>query len=75
MDNLTPNPEFRRHLEESVALRRFGTKQEVAAMAVFLASDAASYVTGSLMYCDGGMTLSMGGAMSPTVFQQFMKSP
>ena len=75
MDRLTPNLAFRRHLEDSVALRRFGTKQEVAAMAVFLASDAASYVTGSLMYCDGGMTLSMGGAMSPAAFSQFMKSP
>lgn len=75
MDRLTPNPAIRRHLEDSVPLRRFGTKQEVAAMAVFLSSDAASYVTGSLMYCDGGQTLSLGGALSPAAFGQFMKSP
>jgi len=36
---------------------RLGTAQEVAALAVFLASDEASYITGQLHLVDGGMAL------------------
>lgn len=36
-------------------LRRFGTPQEVASMAVFLASDESAYVTGSEFHVDGGL--------------------
>jgi len=35
---------------------RFGKPEEVASVAVFLASDEADYVTGSTYYIDGGMT-------------------
>jgi 2-keto-3-deoxy-L-fuconate dehydrogenase len=36
---------------------RLGTVQEVAALAVFLASDEASYMTGQPHLVDGGMVL------------------
>lgn len=39
-----------------VPLGRFGTPADVAAVAVFLASDEAAYVTGSTYYIDGGLT-------------------
>lgn len=44
-------------------LRRFGTAEEVAAMAAYLASDESAYVTGSEFHIDGG--LLAGSAASP----------
>ena len=41
---------------EEIPLGRFGTPDEVASVAVFLASDEAAYVTGSTYFVDGGMT-------------------
>ncbi len=40
----------------SVPARRAGTPSEVAACVRFLASDAATYVTGTTLYVDGGMS-------------------
>jgi len=46
--------EFLRRVEEANALGRIGRPEEIAAVAVFLASDAASYVTGTTIVADGG---------------------
>lgn len=42
-------------IANTIPVRRFGTKEEVANVALFLASDEASYVTGSIYAVDGGM--------------------
>jgi 3-oxoacyl-[acyl-carrier protein] reductase len=44
---------------EAIPLRRFGQPHEVAQVVCFLASDAASYVTGTVIPVDGGLTRSL----------------
>ncbi len=58
MRRLAPDDAARERVEKSVPLRRFGTKDELADLALFLASDAAAYMTGGIYLCDGGMSLS-----------------
>jgi glucose 1-dehydrogenase len=49
------SPEKMRALDATVPLGRIGQPAEVAQVALFLASDRASYVTGSTYYVDGGL--------------------
>ena len=57
MRRLAPTPEVRGKIEGNVPLRRFGTKDELADLALFLCSDAAAYITGAVYVCDGGQSL------------------
>jgi len=57
MRRLAPTPEIRHKVEQQVPLRRFGTKDELADLALFLCSDAAAYITGAVYVCDGGQSL------------------
>jgi NAD(P)-dependent dehydrogenase (short-subunit alcohol dehydrogenase family) len=51
-------PEVRRRYEELVPLGRIGSAEEVADVALFLASDASRFVTGQELVVDGGMTIN-----------------
>ncbi|KRA45890.1 3-oxoacyl-[acyl-carrier-protein] reductase [Devosia sp. Root635] len=51
------NDKQRESILSSVPANRLGTAQEVAACAVFLASDAAGYITGHTLNVNGGMAM------------------
>ena len=50
-------PELRLTFEENIPMARLGRPEELAPMAVYLASDASSYMTGATIVIDGGYTL------------------
>jgi dehydrogenase/reductase SDR family member 4 len=54
---LWSNPTILQNVEQRAPLRRIGQPVDIAGVAVFLASQAASFVTGQLIVADGGSTL------------------
>ncbi len=58
--NLKDDPEQMRELLSEIPLGRIGQPEDVASLAVHLASDASSYSTGSTFFVDGGMMHQAG---------------
>jgi gluconate 5-dehydrogenase len=52
---LVNDPEFDAWVKARTPLRRWGLPEELHGTAIFLASDASNYVTGQIIYADGGM--------------------
>jgi gluconate 5-dehydrogenase len=53
---LLNDPDTYKAFVSKIPMGRWGELHEVAGAAVFLASDAASYVTGTSLFVDGGWT-------------------
>ena len=51
------DPVKREQVESHIPMRRAGTAEEMGAVACFLASDDAAYITGQTIFVDGGLTL------------------
>jgi gluconate 5-dehydrogenase len=53
---LAADPDWAAWLRRRTALGRWGNPTEIAGAVVFLASDAASFITGQTLAIDGGLT-------------------
>jgi len=58
MKRLAPTPQARAFVTRMIPLGRFAQKSEIASLALFLCSDAASYISGTVIPCDGGQSLT-----------------
>lgn len=56
---LVDNPEFSAWLINRTPSRRWGDVEDLVGAAVFLASDASSFVNGHILYVDGGVTATL----------------
>ncbi len=56
---LVADPAFTAWLENRTPARRWGKVEELQGACIFLASDAASFVNGHILYVDGGITASL----------------
>jgi NAD(P)-dependent dehydrogenase (short-subunit alcohol dehydrogenase family) len=57
VERMAPSDEAKSAWADETALRRFGTAGDIANAAWFLASPEGSYITGTILDCDGGMKL------------------
>ena len=51
------DPKLRADVESHIPMGRSGSPEEMAAVAAFLCSDEASYITGQTIFIDGGLTI------------------
>ena len=56
LDEVFPNPDIRAQREAAIPMGRFGTMEDIAKGVLFLASDESSFMTGSELVIDGGLT-------------------
>jgi glucose 1-dehydrogenase len=56
-NEILADDEKKDHVKREIPFQRIGQAQEIAKVALFLASEASSYVTGTMIYSDGGLSL------------------
>lgn len=72
MRRLAPTKEIAERVKRSVPLQRYGAAREIGDAAMFLASEAAAYVSGIVMPVDGGW--SVGGASAAALAMAQIKT-
>ena len=58
---LFPTPESEKRFIDDLPVRRMGRKSDIADAAMFLSGSTATFVTGVILDCDGGLSMSEGG--------------
>ncbi len=58
--DIEAQPEIEKALMAEIPLNRWGKPEDIAGLAVYLASEEASYITGSTYFIDGGMLRQAG---------------
>ena len=61
MRRLAPNAEAEQRIKSRIALRDYGTKTDIAEAAIFLSTESAKYITGTILTVDGGSELGDAG--------------
>ena len=56
--DLLEDEQKKKQKEQTIPLKRIGQPEEIAKVALFLASSDSSYITGTTVYADGGLTLT-----------------
>ncbi len=65
MARLTPTPEAEAALKKLIPLGDYGEKRDIADLAIFLSSESAKYITGAILDCDGGSSMTIRGIIDP----------
>lgn len=74
VSKLTPKDSSGDMLAKLVPLQRYGTVQDIEFMTLFLASDAAKWITGGIFVVDGGQWLSGTGGLYSAGYLNINKS-
>jgi len=67
-ERLLPDKQIKRYTD-SIPAGRFGTISDIAYSTLYLVSDIASYVTGTILTVDGGSWMTSGGLFYPQIVQ------
>lgn len=73
MKRLAPSAAIKEAVTASIPMRRFGTKDDIANLALFLASPLSTYITGAVIPADGGWSLQ-GSGQYMSMMQQAMSA-
>jgi NAD(P)-dependent dehydrogenase (short-subunit alcohol dehydrogenase family) len=71
----SPNPQLVEMIRRAIPLKRWGTESDIADTALFLASPAASYITGTIIETDGGITIASPEVSRFDSIESLMQDP
>jgi NAD(P)-dependent dehydrogenase (short-subunit alcohol dehydrogenase family) len=71
----SPNPQLVEMIRRAIPLKRWGTESDIADTALFLASPAASYITGTIIETDGGITIASPEVSRFDSIESLMEDP
>ncbi|MBC8356214.1 MAG: SDR family oxidoreductase [Planctomycetes bacterium] len=70
-ERIDSDPRIKDRFLSGIPIGRFGSSDDIRGLAVFLASDASSWITGAIIPMDGGnLAMNAGGSVGSEVFQE-----